>query len=204
MKPKPQEGRKDMENDAVRETGLTPQEGEEAAQPQDTPEAQGEDAVPARELRKLYKELRKWKDKYRELQAKKVELEAREEAIGKLRSRLADAHVTKILVDAATAQDAINPEQVATFLRKRLTLGDDLRAAVCSPEDGQNEEGGPESVDELVAEFLSKYPHHRKARLGGGSGSAPSPTALAETLKEQIKGATSHDELESIISRKKP
>lgn len=193
-----------MEENAVRENGLAPQDGgEEATQPQDAPGEQGKDTVPAQELRRVFKELRKWKDKYRELQAKRAELEERENALVRLKGRLADAHLTRLLADTAASQDAISPEQVASFLRGSVALGDDLEPQVVASA-GESEEGGPSTVEELVSEFLSQYPHHRKARLSGGSGSAPAPTAPADTLKEQIAGAASHEELERIVSRKQP
>jgi hypothetical protein len=190
-----------MKDEAVRDNGLTPQDGgEEAAQPQDAPEEPGSGTVPAHELRKVFKELRKWKDKYRELQAKRVELEEREKSLAELKGRLADAHLARLLTDAAASQDAINPEQVASFLRERVALGDDLKPQLVAT----GGEGGPATVEDLVSEFLSQFPHHRKARLSGGSGSTPAPTAAADTLKEQIRGAASHEELERIVSRKQP
>lgn len=190
-----------MDEKAVREDGQTPQDGgEEAAEPQDAPEEQGKDTVPAQELRKVFKELRKWKDKYRQLQAKRVELEEREKALAELKGRLADAHLMRLLTDSAASQDAIDPEQVASFLRERVALGEELEPLVVAS-DGESE---PASVEELVSEFLSRYPHHRRARLSGGSGSTPEPTAAADTLKEQIRGAASHEELERIVSRKQP
>ena len=190
-----------MAEETVRENGLTPQDGgEEAAQPQDVPEEQGRDTVPAKELRKVFKELRKWKDKYRELQSKRSELEERENSLAELKGRLADAHLMRLLTDTAASQDAIKPEQVASFLRDRVALGDDLEPQVVTDQ----EDGNPATVEELVSEFLSQYPHHRKARLSGGSGSAPAPTAAGGTLKEQIERAASHEELEKIVSRKQP
>jgi hypothetical protein len=190
-----------MDKDTVHVEGLTPQ-GDEVAQPQDAPGEQGKGDTAAQELRKLYKELRKWKDKYRELQLRRTELEEREKALRELKSQLADAHLARILEGAAAAQDAINPEQVAAFLRPRVGLDDELNAVVVGRRG--REEGEPGTVEELVTEFLSKYPYHRKAKLSGGSGSAPSPTAVADTLKEQIRSASSHEELEKLVSRKRP
>ncbi len=193
-----------MEKDAVQDTGLAPQEGGPGQQPKNTPEEQGKDMVPAQELRKLYKELRKWKEKYRELQGHRVELEEREKALKELKSRLADAHLERLLTDTAVAQDAINPQQVAAFLRKRVALGDDLGVVIVAPEGAQEDSSAPATVEQVVSEFLSRYPYHRKAKLTGGAGSAPSPSAAAQTLKEQIKSAASHRELEKIVSRKQP
>lgn len=196
-----------MEKDAVQESGLTPRQGGEGAQsPENRPEEQGKESAPSQELRKLYKEIRKWKDKYRQLQAQRAEMEGRERQLQELKSRLEDAHLTGLLTEAAATQDAINPAQVATFLREQVVLGEEFRPEVVAA-DGEPADTGaarPSTVEELVAHFLSRYPYHRKAKLSGGSGSAPTPSALADTLKEQIRGATSHKELERIISKKQP
>jgi len=189
-----------MDKNEVRDTGLEPQDGVEADEPRNEPGEQGEETAPAKELRKLYREMRKWKDRCRELQTKRAEMEEREKDLEKLRLRLADAHITRALVEAASLQDAINPDQVAAFLRARVELGNDLLPAV--KKDGGEEQVG--TVDELVGAFLSRYPFHRRAKLAGGSGSAPSPTAAAMTLSERIRGASSQEELEKIVSQKKP
>jgi len=191
-----------VEKDTVRDTGLEPREsGAGTQEPQDSPGKQGADTVPAQEIGKLYRELKKWREKYRQLKEQRAQVEEREGQLRELKSRLAEAHLGRLLVDTATAQDAINPEQVAAMLRDRVSLGDDLEPVVAAPE---GDEGGPSSVEELVSEFLSRYPYHRRAKISGGSGSAPSPSAAARTLKEQIMGAGSHDELEKIVSRKQP
>jgi hypothetical protein len=194
-----------MEKDAVQDSGLAPQKsGDEADKPQESPEVQGKEMLPAQELHRLYKELKRWREKYRELNGRRDELEEREKALQELKSQLADAHLARVLADTAAAQDAINPQQVAAFLRERVTLGDDLQPLVVVPDDRQQEEPGPATVAELVSEFLSRYPYHRKAKLSGGSGSAPSPSAVTDTLKEQIRSAASHEELERIVSKRKP
>ena len=194
-----------MENDAVQDTGLAPQESGPGQQPQESPGEQGKDTVPVQEMRKLYRELKKWKEKYRELEAHRGKLESREKALAQLRSRIADMHLERLLTDSASAQDAINPQQVASFLRPRVVLGDDLELVVLVPEtEKENGDTNPANVEELVSEFLSRYPYHRKAKLSGGAGSTPSPRAVSETLKTQIQGASSHRELEKIISRKQP
>ena len=194
-----------MENDSVHDSGLAPQHGGEGAQgPEYAPEELGKETASPQELRKLFKDLRKWKSRYRELNSRRIELEEREKALKELKGRLAQDHITRLLTDTAAAQDAINPQQVAEFLHERVSLGEDLDPVVAVPEDAPDGSAGPASVPELVAEFLSRYPYHRKARLSGGSGSAPSPVAMADTLKEQIRSATSHEELQKIVSRKQP
>jgi hypothetical protein len=194
-----------MERDAVQDKGLAPQEsGEGEENPRVRPEEQGKDAVPAQEMRKLYRELRKWKDKYRDLNSRRVELEEREKALEQVKARLADAHLTRILIDAAEAQDAINPQQVASILKDRVKLGDDLNPVVAGHEAEGREEANPATVEQLIIEFLSQYPYHRRAKLSGGSGSSPSPTAAADSLRERINSASSHEELEKIVSRKRP
>jgi hypothetical protein len=192
-----------METDAVQDSGLAPQSGDGADTPQDTPGEQGEEMVPVQKLHSLFKELKKWKDKYRGLKNRRVELEEREKTLEEMKEHLADAHLARLLTDAAATQDAINPQQVAAFLRERVTLGEDLKPVVVIPEGAREDTAGPDSVEELVAEFLSRYPYHRRAKLSGGSGSTPSPSAVTDTLKEQIRSAASHEELERIVSQKK-
>ena len=196
-----------MEKDAVQESGLAPpQGGEGAASPQEAPEKQGKEDASSQELGRLHRDIRTWKEKYRQLQAQQAQMEERDKQLQDLKSRLEGAHLARLLTEAAQAQDAINPTQVAAFLRKRVALGEDFKPEVVAAEGKQAEAGNasPATVEELVSQFLSRYPYHRKAKLSGGSGSAPSPSALTDTLEEQIKGATSHEELEKIISKKRP
>jgi len=94
-----------MDKDAVQDNGLEPQESGPGQQPQGLPEELGKDVVPSQELRKVYRDLRKWKDKYRQLEGHRVELEEREKALKELKSRLADVHLERLLTDTAAAQD---------------------------------------------------------------------------------------------------
>jgi len=190
-----------MEKDAVHDSGLAPQEsGEEAAKPQEAPGIKGKEMAGQVKLNRLYGELKRWREKYRELDARRTELEERESALKKNRTALADAHIARLLADTAAAQDAINPEQVAAFLREEVTLGDDLQPLVAGGPNGAD----AATVEELVSQFLSRYPYHRRAKLAGGSGSTPSPSAVSDPLREQIKSAASHEELEKIVSNRKP
>lgn len=160
--------------------------------------------VPASELRKIYKEMKKWKEKYRAAKTLEPLLAQKDAQIEELRSVITETRIDRTLIESAKEHGAIEPEQVAQFLKPHVRLGDDLCACVVDSEGNQRYSGENKqfSVDDLVKEFLTKHPHHRKASQASGSGSSHAPVSLGATLIQRIKSASSQKELEKIVSPK--
>jgi hypothetical protein len=160
--------------------------------------------VPMSELRKVYKEMKKWKEKYRALKTLEPLLAQQEAQIEELRSLISETRVDKAILESAKEHGAIEPEQVAQFLRSSIRLGDDLLAYAVDSEGKQrySAENKAFTIDDLVKEFLIKHPHHKKASMAGGSGSSHSPVSISATLVARIKNAQSQKELEKIVCPK--
>ncbi len=101
-------------------------------------------------------------------------LRAAQEQNEKLVQTISELRIDKALVSAATANNAVNPEQVQKLLKDRVTLGEDLEPIVLD-EKGErqlNQNGDFMRVEEQVRLFLAKNPHLVKSSPSkGGSGS---------------------------------
>lgn len=93
--------------------------------------------------------------------------------ISGLTSELTKIKVDGALINAASTNRAINPEQVATLVRNNVKMTESGEVEVVDPKTGQpryTENGDPLNIDGLVAEFLQTNPHFVSAgQPGGGS-----------------------------------
>jgi hypothetical protein len=93
--------------------------------------------------------------------------------INGLTSELTKIKVDGALINAASTNRAINPEQVATLVRNNVKMTEAGDVEVVDPKSGQTrytETGDPMNIDGLVAEFLQTNPHFVQAgQPGGGS-----------------------------------
>jgi hypothetical protein len=160
--------------------------------------------VPASELRKVYKEMKKWKERCRTLKSLEPLLAQKDAQIEELRSLISQTCIDGALLESAKEHGAIEPEQVAQFLKNSVRLGDDLLAFVVDSEGKQRYSGEnkPFTMDDLVKEFLTKHSHHRKASMASGSGSSHAPVSIGATLVQRIRNASSQKELEQIVCPK--
>jgi hypothetical protein len=160
--------------------------------------------VPASELRKVYKEMKKWKERYRALKSLEPLLAQKDAQVEELHSLISQTRIDRTLLESAKEHGAIEPEQVAQFLKNSVRLGDDVLAYVVDSEGNKrySDENRPFTLDDLVKEFLTKHPHHRKASTASGSGSSHAPVSIGATLVQRIKNASSQKELEQIVCPK--
>lgn len=82
--------------------------------------------------------------------------------------------IRKALVSAAAKRGAIDAEEVADLLEKRVTLDEDYQEQVLEKPNGNRAYvgGAPMSVEQLVDGYLSQKPHLvRSGNPGGGAGS---------------------------------
>lgn len=165
-----------------------------------------EQTVPVSEFRRIYAEMKRWKEKYRQQLAKEELLREKEEEIGRLTGVVRQIKVRKSLEEAARRQNAVDPEQVASLLEERVSLDENYEPVVVDGS-GQvrfTQSGQRMTIDDLVREFLTDNPHHKKATLTGGAGSAPNQTAsTTPSLIEKINSARSFREIERILEEQR-
>jgi hypothetical protein len=171
---------------------------------EDTSLSETDRTVPMSELRKVYKEMKKWKERYRTLKSLEPLLAQKDSQIEELRSLISETRIDRALLESAREQSAIEPEQVVQFLRGSVRLGDDLLALVVDSEGKQRygAEDKPLTIDDLVREFLTKHSQHKRASMASGSGSSHAPVSIGATLVQRIKNASSQKELEQIVCPK--
>jgi len=161
-----------------------------------------EQTVPLSDFKRIYAEMKKWKEKYRQQLAKEELLREKEEEIGRLMGVVRQLKVRKSLEEAARRQNAVDPEQVTSLLEERVSLDENYEPVVVD-ESGQirfTKTGKRMTPEDLVREFLAANPHHKKATLGGGAGSSPNATATpTPSLIERINSARSFHEIERIV-----
>jgi hypothetical protein len=116
------------------------------------------------------------------LQQQKQDFDSRLEGV---KSKLHSVQVDGALLKAAGSRNAVNPEQVATLLRNRVTLTDEGEVHVLN-DNGEvmydTDSASPTSVESLVNSFLDASPHFLRA---GPSGSG-SQGAVGETTTNDL------------------
>ena len=122
--------------------------------------------------------------------------EKKDAQISQLNRKLEETLVDGSLINAASRNGAVNPEQVVQLLKSNTRLNDDGQAEVLD-KDGTvryNDSGVPMSVDELVSDFLTANPHFVKASpsgtgsKGAAGGSTPKPESVADMLANWENG----------------
>ena len=114
----------------------------------------------------------------RKLEAGKFEevrqslVDSHKKELQKLQSELRDEKIDKQLIQSASSNRAINPNQVKDLLKNNVRLNEEGRAEILD-KDGTtryNKEGKPLSIDEFVSEFITQNAHFQVA-TPSGSGS---------------------------------
>ena len=114
----------------------------------------------------------------RKLEAGKFEevrqslVDSHKKELQKLQSELRDEKIDKQLIQSASSNRAINPNQVKDLLKNNVRLNEEGRAEILD-KDGTtryNKEGKPLTIDEFVSEFMTQNAHFQVA-TPSGSGS---------------------------------
>ena len=114
----------------------------------------------------------------RKLEAGKFEevrqslVESHKKELQKLQNELRDEKIDKQLIQSASSNRAINPNQVKDLLKNNVRLNEEGRAEILD-KDGTtryNKEGKPLTIDEFVSEFMTQNAHFQVA-TPSGSGS---------------------------------
>jgi len=153
---------------------------------------EGIDVDEARRLmeEKQQAELERQKEKGEFEKVLKQVTEKKEIQIQTLSQKLQEIQVDGALINAASQNNAVNPQQVVQLLKSQTRLNEDGAVEVLDS-DGTvryNDSGSPLSVNELVGDFLTANPHFVKATSGGAGskgaagGSTPKPESVADML----------------------
>ena len=102
-----------------------------------------------------------------------------------LQKQLEQIKINDSLVNAASKNKAINPEQVTNLLRNKVRLNDDGRVEILA-ENNQpryNAKGELLSVDDYVQEFITQNPHFQSATPSGSGSQGNVARVNAKPLK---------------------
>ena len=122
--------------------------------------------------------------------------EKKDQQINQLNSRLHEIQVDGSLLKAASANNAVHPEQVVQLLKNQVKLAEDGSVEVLDTTGTvrYTDNGTPMSVEDLAAEFLTANPHFVRATVGGtgsqgaAGGSTQKPMSVADMLSNWESG----------------
>jgi len=116
--------------------------------------------------------------------------EKKDAQISQYKQRLQEIQVDGSLLNAASQQNAVSPQQVVSLLKGNTRLSEDGSVEILD-KDGSvryNDSGSPMSVNELMSEFLTANPHFVRASASGvgskgaAGGSTQKPSSVADML----------------------
>jgi len=109
----------------------------------------------------------------------KSTVEKKDSVINQLKSELQAVKVDGQLLNIASANRVVNPQQVVRLLKDQVRLAETGDVEVIDPRTGQlkySESGDPYAITDLVGEFLRENPHFvAAAPAGAGSRSNVNP-----------------------------
>lgn len=126
----------------------------------------------------------------------KSTVEKKDTQIQSLTQRLHQIQVDGSLLQAASTQNAVSPDQVSALLRGNIRLSDDGNVEVVDKSGAvrYNDKGELFTVGELMSEFLTANPHFVRATpggsgsSGGAGGSTQKPMSVASMLDNWDNG----------------
>lgn len=150
----------------------------------------GVDPEEARKLieEKEQQELEKQKQRGEFDKILKETAEKKDAIIQKMQTELTKTRIDDALIQSASEQQAIKPDQVVNLLRNKVKLGEDGKPEIIGENNAPmyNDKGELLTIDDFVGKFLDDNPHFRNANpSGSGSngnvgGSTPKPFNLAD------------------------
>ncbi|MHC4660197.1 MAG: hypothetical protein ACYS8W_00785 [Planctomycetota bacterium] len=204
---------KEPENNSEEKDRTQNAPAEEKSTDADNEKPEAADAAPESEekisrsvVNNIYREMKRWKEKCRQAEAranseKKKRRETEAEA-DKVRGIVRRARINDALKASANNHGAIDCAQVAEFLNGSVALDENLEPVVVDENGSPRANGSkPLTLDSLVHEFLSKYPHHVKPADAAGAGSEGSSGSPADMIT-RIRAAKTESELKKILAEK--
>ena len=122
--------------------------------------------------------------------------EKKDQQITALNSKLHETLVDGALLQAASRNNAVSPDQVVALLKNKVKLSDDGVVEVLddSGSPRYTDDGTPMQVDTLVGDFLTANPHFVRATpsgtgsKGAAGGSTQKPSSVADMLENWNAG----------------
>lgn len=122
--------------------------------------------------------------------------EKKDQQINALNSKLHETLVDGALLQAASRNNAVSPDQVVALLKNKVKLSDDGVVEVLddSGSPRYTDDGTPMQVDALVSDFLTANPHFVRATpsgtgsKGAAGGSTQKPSSVADMLENWNSG----------------
>lgn len=122
--------------------------------------------------------------------------EKKDQQINALNSKLHETLVDGALLQAASKNNAVSPDQVVALLKNKVKLADDGSVEVLDDTGSvrYTDDGTPMQVNTLVSDFLTANPHFVRASSGGtgsqgaAGGSTQKPTSVADMLANWDSG----------------
>ena len=141
-------------------------------------------------------EIERQKEKGEFEQVLKQLAEKKDAQINALNAKLHETLVDGALLKAASANNAVSPEQVVALLKNKVKLADDGTVEVLDDNGTARytDDGSPMQVGTLVSDFLTANPHFVRATSGGSGsqgaagGSTQKPSSVADMLANWDSG----------------
>ena len=104
----------------------------------------------------------------------KEQAEKSNKEIAGLRSEIEKVKVDGALLNAASKNSAINPEQVKDLLKSNVKLNEDGKVEILAENNSPiyNKDGDLKSIDEYVKDFITENPHFQTATPSGSGSKA--------------------------------
>ena len=104
----------------------------------------------------------------------KEQAEKSNKEISGLRSEIEKVKVDGALLNAASKNSAINPEQVKDLLKSNVKLNEDGKVEILAENNSPiyNKDGDLKSIDEYVKDFITENPHFQLATPSGSGSKA--------------------------------
>ena len=104
----------------------------------------------------------------------KEQAEKSNKEISGLRSEIEKVKVDGALLNAASKNAAINPEQVKDLLKSNVKLNEDGKVEILAENNSPiyNKDGDLKSIDEYVKDFITENPHFQTATPSGSGSKA--------------------------------
>jgi hypothetical protein len=126
----------------------------------------------------------------------KQTVEKKDSEIAGYKQRLESTLIDGALLQSASTNNAVSPEQVSALLRKQTRLAEDGTVEVLDNNGTPryNDSGDLLSVNEMVSEFLTANPHFVRASKGGtgsqgnAGGSTQKPLSAVEMVENWNSG----------------
>jgi len=141
-------------------------------------------------------EIERQKEKGEFEQVLKQLAEKKDQQINALNAKLHETLVDGALLQAASKNNAVSPDQVVALLKNKVKLADDGSVEVLDDSGSvrYTDDGTPMQVNTLVSDFLTANPHFVRASSGGtgsqgaAGGSTQKPTSVADMLANWDSG----------------